>query len=134
MDQDTKLPAVKPVKPSQLELDPAPKTREQLIQDTMPHIDPHSAAYQGDLGKVDAIAMAERAKEILDSNDFDWCNDESIVLQEQRATAIYHNRHGDLVIRQRAAWDDEADVFVSVTPGNSNIFLDAVAARIRRED
>jgi hypothetical protein len=125
---------MKTVKPSQLELDQPPKTREQLIQDTMPHIDPHSAAYQGDLGKVDAIAMAERAKEILDSGDFDWCNDESIVLQEQRATAIYHNRHGDLVIRQRAAWDDEGDVFLSITPGNCNVFLDAVAARLRRED
>jgi hypothetical protein len=127
---------MKPVKPSQLELDQAdaPKTREQLIQDTMPHIDTNGSAYLADLGKVDAIAVAERAKEILDSGDFDWCNDESIVLQEQRATAIYHNRHGDLVIRQRAAWDDEGDVFVSITPGNCNVFLDAVAARIRRED
>jgi hypothetical protein len=125
---------MKTVKPSQLELDQAnpPKTREQLIQDTMPHIDTNGAAYLADLSKVDAIAPAERAKEILDSGDFDWCNDESIVLQEQRATAIYHNRHGDLVIRQRAAWDDEGDVFVSVTPGNCNVFLDAVAARIRR--
>jgi hypothetical protein len=125
---------MKPVKPSQLELDQAPKTREQLIHDTMPHIDTNGAAYQGDLSKIDAIAIAERAEEILESGDFDWCNDESIVLQEQRATAIYHNRYGDLVIRQRAAWDDEGDVFVSITPGNCNVFLDAVAARIRRED
>jgi hypothetical protein len=126
---------MKPVKPSQLELDQANSpTREHLIQDTMRHIDTNGAAYQADLSKVDAIATAERAKEILDRGDFDWCNDESIVLQEQRATAIYHNRHGDLVIRQRADWDDERDVFVSITPGNCNVFLDAVAARLRRED
>jgi hypothetical protein len=114
---------MKTVKPSQLELDQSAKTREQLIQDTMP---PHIEA--------NGAATAEHAKEILDSGNFDWCNDESIVLQEQRATAIYHNRHGDLVIRQRAAWDDEGDVFVSITPGNCNVFLDAVAAHIRRED
>ena len=68
MDQDTKLPAVKPVKPSQLELEPI--DREVLLQATAPHIDPDSPAYQADMAKVDAIATAERAREILDSRGF----------------------------------------------------------------
>ena len=135
MDQDTKLPAVKPVKPSQLELDQAPqaaKSREQLLQDT--HIDPHSPAYQGDMGKIDAIAMAERAQEILDSDDFDWnaADNDAVILKEQRATAVYHNRVGELVIRQKAAWDDEGDTFVFVMPENFNAFIDGIAARIRQ--
>jgi len=129
---------MKPVKPSQLELDQAnpSKTREQLIQDTMPHIDTNGAAYQGDLAKVDAIAVAERAKEILDSDDFDWnaADNDAVILKEQRATAVYHNRLGELIIRQKASWDDDGDTFVYVTPENCNAFMDGIAARIRRGD
>jgi hypothetical protein len=127
---------MKPVKPSQLELDQPSKTREQLIQDTMPHIDPHSAAYQGDLVKIDAIATAERAKQILDGDDFDWnaADNDAVILKEQRATAVYHNRCGELVIRQKADWDDEGDTFVFVMPENCNAFIDGMAARIRRGD
>jgi hypothetical protein len=127
---------MKTVKPSQLELDQAnpPKTRDQLIQDTMPHIDPHSAAYQGDLGKIDAIATAEAALEQLDAEDFNWNTDDAVILKEQRATAVYHNRLGELIIRQKASWDDEGDTFIYVTPENCNAFIDGIAARIRRGD
>jgi hypothetical protein len=127
---------MKSVKPSQLELDQAapPKDREQLLQATMPHIDPHSAAYQGDLGKIDAIATAEAAQEQLDAEDFNWNTDDAVILKEQRATAVYHNRIGELIIRQKASWDNEGDTFVYVTPENCNAFIDGIAARIRRED
>jgi hypothetical protein len=125
---------MKPVKPSQLELDQPPKTREQLIQDTMPHIDTNGAAYQADLSKVDTIALAVAAQEQLDAEDFNWNTDDAVILKEQRATAVYHNRLGELIIRQKASWDDEGDTFVYVTPENCNAFIDGIAARIRRED
>jgi hypothetical protein len=126
---------MKPVKPSQLKLDHAdPRTHEQLIQDTMPHIDPHSTAYQGDMGKVDTIALAAAAQEQLDAEDFNWNTDDAVILKEQRATAVYHNRLGELIIRQKASWDDDGDTFVYVTLENCNAFIDGIAARIRRED
>jgi hypothetical protein len=66
------------------------------------------------------------------ADDFDWADDDSIVLKEQRATAIYHNKAGDVVIRQKAAWDDDQDVFVMITPENANTFLDGLADRLRK--
>lgn len=127
MDQKTNQTA------SQLELDQAtPQTREQLIQDTMPHIDTNGAAYRADLGKVDAIALAEAARAQLDDEDFNWNTDDAVIIKEQRATAVYHNRLGELIIRQKAAWDDEGDTFVYVTLENCNAFIDGIAARIRQ--
>ena len=128
---------MKPVKPSQLELDQAkpPKTREQLLQETAPQIDPNSPAYQKDLVKVDAIALEARAREALGLDDeFNWNTDDSIILKEQRATAVYFNRLGELIIRQKAAWSDDEDSIVYVMPENFNGLLDGIAARIRRGD
>jgi hypothetical protein len=104
---------MKTVKPSQLELD------------------------RGGAGKIDAIAIAPQvaqeipAQEVLESDDFDWNNDDAVILKEQRATAVYHNRLGELIIRQKAAWNDDEDAFLYVTPENCNAFIDGVAARIR---
>jgi hypothetical protein len=133
MDQDTKLPAVKPVKPSQLELEPHKASdREALLLATAPHIDPNSPAYKADLAKVDAIATAERAREILDSEDFNWNTDDAVILREQRATAVYHNKIGELIVRQKAGWDEEEDTFIFITEDNCNAFIDGIAARIRQ--
>jgi hypothetical protein len=44
-----------------------------------------------------------------DPDEFDWNTDESIILREQRATAAYRNRLGELIIRQRAGWSDDGD-------------------------
>ena len=56
--------------------------------------------------------------------DFDWLNDNSVVLREQPETAVYFNRDGALVIRQRAAWNQEGDPFVFISPANIGEFLD----------
>jgi hypothetical protein len=56
--------------------------------------------------------------------DFDWLNDNSVVLREQPETAVYFNRDGALVIRQRAAWNQEDDPFVFISPANIGEFLD----------
>src|SRR6267154_2734993 len=99
MDQKTDAP-VKPGKAAQLELEP--KSREQLLQEMAPQIDTNSPAYQADMAQVDAIATAERAREILDGDDVNWNTDDAVILREQRATAVYHNRCGELIVRQKA--------------------------------
>jgi hypothetical protein len=109
-------------------------TREQLLLATLPpHIDPASPAFKSDLAKIGRIAAAEAAREQLGMNeeDFNWNADDSVILKEQRATAVYFNKSQELVIRQKAAWDEEEDTFLFVTPENYNTFIDAVAARIR---
>jgi hypothetical protein len=59
-----------------------------------------------------------------DDLEFDWISDGTIVLREQRATAIYRNGADELVIRQRADWNEEADTFIVITAGNEQAFLD----------
>jgi hypothetical protein len=46
--------------------------------------------------------------------DFDWVKADCIVLREQRDTAIYWNPHGNLVIHQRADWDESNDPFLVI--------------------
>jgi hypothetical protein len=59
-----------------------------------------------------------------DPDHFDWIHDESIVLKEQPATAIYRNRENSVIIRQQAAWDRDEDSFVFITEQNAMAFLD----------
>jgi hypothetical protein len=130
----------KPVTPKQLELTEG-KSREELILATAPHIDPNSPALKTDREKLDKIELAEAAGAVLGSGyafreevaeeDFDWNTDDSVILKEQRATAVYHNKLGELIIRQRAAWDDDRDTFVYVTPENVVAFLEGAAKRAR---
>lgn len=98
---------MKPVKPEQLELSAkASKTVEPRFCDRLPGPEP---------------------------DDFDWDNpeEESIVLREQRATAAYRNKAGELVIRQKGGPLDEHDAFVWVSPENEAAFLEGVAKRAR---
>jgi hypothetical protein len=74
-------------------------------------------------------AVAERPEQkdaptasVKDSEDFDWCNDDSIIFREQPETAIYFNPHGSLVIRQRN-WPEE-DVYVYITAELIDVFID----------
>jgi hypothetical protein len=105
----------KTVTPKQLELT-AGKSREELIPATAPHIDADSPAFKA----------ADRH-----FDDFDWATDESVVLHEQRATAVYQNRFGGLVIRQEKGWDEEGDPFIVIGPENTVIFMEALAKRAR---
>jgi hypothetical protein len=54
------------------------------------------------------------------SGDFDWNDGDSVVLTEQRETAIYWNPNGDLVIRQKC-WPDD-DVWVVISKGSVDQF------------
>ena len=52
---------------------------------------------------------------MTDSSDsFDWASEDSIVLRDQPAVAIYTNRFQQVVIRCERSWDQEEDVFVLV--------------------
>jgi hypothetical protein len=62
------------------------------------------------------------AATVDDSADFDWSNDDSIILREQPQTAIYFNAHGGLVIRQRS-WPDD-DVYVYINAELIDVFID----------
>jgi hypothetical protein len=53
------------------------------------------------------------------------------ILREQRATAASRNKAGELVIRQRATWDEDRDTFVFISPENEVAFLEGVAKRAR---
>jgi hypothetical protein len=58
------------------------------------------------------------------AKDFDWLNDDSIMLREQPETACYFNQYGGLVIRQRG-WPDN-DSVVIIAPNNIGEFLDKI--------
>jgi hypothetical protein len=61
--------------------------------------------------------------------DFDWSGDE-VVLCEQRKTAVYWNKDGDLVIRQERTWDENDDPFMVIAASNVQEFLDAICDRL----
>jgi hypothetical protein len=67
----------------------------------------------------------------VDPDDFDWDSDDSIVLREQRATAVYRNRVGEVVIRQKGTWDSD-DSFLYISPENEVAFLEGVAEHLRK--
>src|ERR1700690_2344280 len=52
-----------------------------------------------------AAALPTPIPEPPDPDEFDWATDDSVVLKEQPATAIYFNRRDQLVIRQERSWD-----------------------------
>jgi hypothetical protein len=148
---------MKAVTQKQLELTSG-RTREGLMLATAPHIDPDSPAFKADLKKVEKIETAEAARAVLGMDeaetkvmstansilapvglppvdrhfdDFDWATDDSVILQEQRATAVYQNRFGGLVIRQEKTWDEESDPYVVISAENAVTFMEALAKRAR---
>jgi len=57
-------------------------------------------------------------------HDFDWhaeADAEDIVLAEQRRTAIYWGKHGDMIIRQQCPYDDE-DACIYINEQNARAF------------
>lgn len=128
----------KAVSPKQLELT-AGKTRGELLQDTAPHIDFEGPAFKESLKVIEKIEIAEAATAVLaaagpprdDYDSFDWANDPSVVLHEQRATAVYCNSFGGLVIRQEKTWDEESDPYMVISAENAVTFMEALAKRAR---
>jgi hypothetical protein len=133
----------KSVSPKQLELVTS-KCREDLAG--APHLYQESPAFKADPAKVDKIAADDTARgpimgsgfafgyrADISDDDFNWdsAEEDSVILREQRATAAYRNKAGELIIRQRAAWDEDRDTFVFISPENEVAFLEGVAKRAR---
>ena len=59
-----------------------------------------------------------------DAEEFSWNSDDSVILQEQRRTAVYFNTRDELVIRQQADWNEETDTVVIIAKNNIPDFLD----------
>lgn len=57
-----------------------------------------------------------------DADEFSWCDDESVVLPDQQAVAVYFNPAGELVIRQKQ-WPGD-DQFIYIGPAFQNTFID----------
>ena len=58
-------------------------------------------------------------------SDFDWSKDEdSIVLRQQLAVAVYWNGAGGLTIRQERDWNQEEDAIIAIAPENVSAFVD----------
>jgi hypothetical protein len=56
------------------------------------------------------------------ADDYDWQNG-AVVVGEQQAIAIYLNGAGNLVIRQRRAWDEEHDCCIIIHEHNAERLL-----------
>ncbi|WP_375762902.1 hypothetical protein ACE10X_22740 [Bradyrhizobium sp. Pha-3] len=120
----------KPINPEQLELATG-LSREEWLLTQAPHIAPESPAFKADIAKVDKIALTMAADPVDEEVEFNWNDDDSIILREQRATAAYRNKDGDLIIRQRARWNDDEDTFVFISPENEVAFMEGLAKRAR---
>jgi hypothetical protein len=116
----------KTVTPKQLEL-----TADKICETPASHVDP-ATADKIEVAKAASppLAAAGPPKEI-DYEDFDWANDPAVILHEQRATAVYHNKFGGIVIRQERAWDEESDPYVVICADNAVTFMEALAKRAR---
>ncbi|GLR91364.1 hypothetical protein [Bradyrhizobium iriomotense] len=90
-----------------------------------------SPTLKADLAKLDQMTIAEVTPVGEAEDDFDWNDDDSIILKEQRATAAYRNKAGELIIRQRASWDEERDTFVFISRENEVTFLEGLAKRAK---
>ncbi|MET4493483.1 hypothetical protein [Bradyrhizobium sp. LA7.1] len=116
----------KPITPEQLSLGAEMTRAELLIQSLPPRIDPESPKFKEDLAKIGQIEAEESAREAGSYDDFDWSSDPSVVLQGQRATAVYRNKWGHLVVRQEKTWDEDSDPFFVISRESCDTFLDRI--------
>jgi len=68
--------------------------------------------------EIKPAAQKAPTTQSAEPDDFDWNN----------PTAAYRNRAGELIIRQRAAFDEDRDAFLYVAPEYEIEFLEALAA------
>jgi hypothetical protein len=62
-------------------------------------------------------ATPKRAS-VIDEIDFDWSSDDSVIIPEQPAIAVYWNARGNIIIRQEAGWSDDQDCITVIAPAN----------------
>lgn len=77
------------------------------------------------IGKAASSSVAEL---VHGDDNFQWTvNNEDVLLPEQRTTAVYLNRWGQVVIRQERQWDEDSDPFMTI----DHAHLPAVIARLQ---
>ena len=94
----------------------APTCSEVIDQPATPIAEPVSVETRAKLA-----ALIEKHSEPAD--DFDWFKDDSIVLEEQPAIAVYTNPRNAIVIRQRATFPED-DMFVFIATHNLMTLID----------
>jgi hypothetical protein len=67
----------------------------------------------------------------LDDGEFNWSTDESVIINEQPATAVYWNKQDQLVIRQQVPYPDE-DVYVVFNQENLRHLIEMIEMRLGR--
>ncbi len=79
---------------------------------------------EADLLKVDAIAAAMRQEDAERQEVFEWSKDDSVLLAEQPATAVYRNMFNSVVIRQERRWNEDEDTVITIADSNLQAFID----------
>jgi hypothetical protein len=75
-----------------------------------------------DVGKDVGKGIGKDVEE--DAEEFSWNSDDSVILQQQRRTAVYFNTRDELVIRQQADWNEDTDTVLVIAKNNIEEFLD----------
>ncbi len=97
----------------------------------MTSVQPVKGASGRDGGEVMPFPQSDQhagsSAQVPHAAEFDWARDSiDIVFETCRAVAIYRNPAGDLVIRQRADWNEEADPTIIIPRDRAELFLLAV--------
>jgi hypothetical protein len=79
--------------------------------------------------KAGEMALTVAAAKPPAGDAFDWRDKDDVVIETQRATAIYWNPAGQIVIRQEAGWSDDDDPYLFFEPAN----LPRVIERLQAE-
>lgn len=79
------------------------------------------------LGKAGVSpAIAERLLATAGPDDFDWSNDDSVVVKPRPGVAVYRNRYDDVVIRTQNTNGDDDDHFAYVKPESLPAIIQAL--------
>jgi hypothetical protein len=95
-----------------------PATAEEIVDDAL------AKGFVKPPSSVVADGPRSEPSDLDDSDEFSWARDNAVIVREQRATAIYFNPEGELVIRQQATWDREEDAFIFISKPFQEAFLD----------
>jgi hypothetical protein len=60
----------------------------------------------------------DRTIDSLTSTEFDWREDDAIIVREQPAIAVYLNSYGQVTLRRERAWNEEEDCFIPIAREN----------------
>jgi hypothetical protein len=66
------------------------------------------------------------------SDDFDWIDDDSIVIPPNDGVAVYANEKGAVVIRSRAGRGDYDDTFIVIPRPLAKAVADAILTELKR--